>query len=147
MPEKSKSTSSKTQSTKGGSTKATKERSSSTKAQETSTKSKSTKTESKSQSKKSEEGTEKDYRIIMNQYDPSKNKSSPVLTDYEKTSIIGKRATQIANGSPIFVERKPDMKEEDIAESELYQGKIPFGVERTIGSRTEYWKLKDMIIH
>ena len=126
-------------------------------------KSKSTKVKSKTQSTKVKSNPQqekeqtlkkelkkeqkKDYREIMNQYDPSKNMSNPILTDYEKTSIIGKRATQIANGSPIFVERKPDMKEEDIAELELYQGKIPFGVERKIGSRTEYWKLKDMIIH
>lgn len=93
------------------------------------------------------ENKEPDYREVMKNYNPKQNISSPILTEYEKTSIIGKRATQIANGSPIFIERKANMKEEDIAELELYNKKIPFGVERKIGSKTEYWRLKDMIIN
>lgn len=99
------------------------------------------------QLKKKIDEVEPDYRQIMDKYDPSKNISSPILTEYEKTSVIGKRATQIANGSPIFIERKPNMKEEDIAEAELIAKKIPFGVERKVGLKTEYWRLCDMIIN
>jgi len=88
-----------------------------------------------------------DYRQIMMDYDPSKNKSPPVLTNYEIPLMIGKRATQIAYGSYPLVQVKPGMTHIEIAEEELRQKKIPFMIRRFIGDTTEYWRIEDLEVN
>jgi len=88
-----------------------------------------------------------DYRNIISQYDPSKNVSIPVMTDYEIPLIIGKRATQIAYGALPMIDPQAGMNHIDIAEEELRQKKTPYIVKRTIGCRTEYWKVADMSVN
>ncbi len=87
-----------------------------------------------------------DYRYIMTHYEFSKNKSRPVITQYEKALMIGKRATQIERGCHPNVKVLPGQTPIQIAEEELRQRKIPFIIERTIGTSHEYWKPIDMEI-
>lgn len=87
-----------------------------------------------------------DYRTILASYDPSKNKSRPIITIYERTLLIGKRAGQISFGANPLIPVEPGMTEIEIAEQELKQRKIPLIIKRTIGDHTEYWKPADMIV-
>ena len=87
-----------------------------------------------------------DYRTILAGYDPTKNKSRPIITIYERTLLIGKRATQIAYGANPLIEVQPGMDEIAIAEEELKQRKIPLIIKRSIGDHTEYWRPADMIL-
>ena len=87
-----------------------------------------------------------DYRTILAGYDATKNKSRPIITIYERTLLIGKRATQIAYGANPLIEVHPGMTEIGIAEEELKQRKIPLIIKRTIGDHTEYWRPSDMIL-
>ena len=75
-------------------------------------------------------------------YDPSKNKFDPILSIYEKTNLIGIRATQIENGAPVFVD-VPDGLEDvvQIAEMELAQKKLPLIICR---EGREYWRAADL---
>ncbi len=87
-----------------------------------------------------------DYRNLMLNYDPTKNKSAPEMTKYEMALIIGKRATQIAKGAIPLIDVPARMtKVDEIAEEELRQKKTPFIIRRPLGNdKYEYWKIKDM---
>ena len=64
------------------------------------------------------------------------------ITKYEKTRILSERATQIANGSPIFIDG--DYTDAyQIAEEEFNQNKIPFIIKRKNGMEIELWKLNE----
>lgn len=84
--------------------------------------------------------------ILMN-YDKLKknNKTKPLLSKYEKTSIVGLRAQQIAYGAkPSITVPKHITNTIDIAEMELTQRKIPYIIRRKFGDNFEYWKLEDL---
>lgn len=87
-----------------------------------------------------------DYRNLMLNYDPSKNKCAPEMTKYELALVVGKRATQIAQGAIPLIDVPARMTHVDeIAEEELRQKKTPFIIRRDLGnSKYEYWKIKDM---
>ena len=87
-----------------------------------------------------------DYRNLMLNYDPTKNKSAPEMTKYELALVIGKRATQIAQGAIPLIDVPARMtKVDEIAEEELRQKKTPFIIRRDLGNgKYEYWKIKDM---
>ena len=87
-----------------------------------------------------------DYRNLMLNYDPLKNKSAPEMTKYELALVVGKRATQIAQGAIPLIEVPARMtKVDEIAEEELRQKKTPFIVRRDLGNgKYEYWRIKDM---
>jgi DNA-directed RNA polymerase subunit K/omega len=87
-----------------------------------------------------------DYRNLMLNYDPAKNKSAPEMTKYELALVIGKRATQIAQGAiPLFDVPARMTHVDEIAEEELRQKKTPFIIRRDLGNgKYEYWKIKDM---
>lgn len=77
------------------------------------------------------------------------HKTLPILSKYEKSRILGIRASQINNGAQILV--KPKIKTFDgylIAQQELEEGKIPFIIKRPLpmGGGCEYWKLNDLEI-
>ena len=82
--------------------------------------------------------------IIIDEF----HKTSPFLTKYEKTKIIGQRARQINTGSKSFI--KIDKNIIDgilIAQLELEKKKIPFIVRRPLpNGGSEYWKLRDLEI-
>ena len=89
-----------------------------------------------------------DYRMLLMNYDPAKNKTSPEMTKYEKALIIGKRATQIAQMALPLIDVPPRMTSAiEIAEEELRQKMTPFIVMRDLGnSKKEIWKIRDMKI-
>lgn len=89
-----------------------------------------------------------DFRNLMLNYDPIKNKSAPEMTKYELSLVIGKRATQIAQGAIPLIDVPARMtKVDEIAEEELRQKKTPFIIRRDLGNgKYEYWKIKDMKI-
>ena len=77
------------------------------------------------------------------------HKTVPILSKYEKSRILGIRASQINNGAQILV--KPKIKTFDgylIAQQELEERKIPFIIKRPLpmGGGGEYWKLNDLEI-
>ena len=90
-----------------------------------------------------------DYRAILDHYEEMKqnNTTSPVMTVFEKSLVLGKRATQIAYGAePLFDVPARLTKVEEIAEEELRLGKNPFMIKRDLGNgRFEYWAVRDMI--
>ena len=89
----------------------------------------------------------RDYSSIYSDYDVSKNKTRPVLTKFEHTMMIGKRAMQLASGAHPLIEVRADMDNVlEIAEEELRQKKIPFMIRRPIGNHYEYWRIDDLQI-
>lgn len=90
------------------------------------------------------------FNDINENYDPSKNISVKFMTIYEKTSILGLRKQQLANGANSYLDSEllKDIKNiEDIALLELEHKKLPFLICRTFNNDyKEYWKLEDLII-
>lgn len=88
-----------------------------------------------------------DITQIYKNYDPSENKSSRIMTKYEKALIIGQRAEQIANGAEPLIkvpEGVYDVRE--IAREELANKASPFIVKRRYGNKHEYYKVEDLEI-
>lgn len=89
------------------------------------------------------------FNDIDNNYDPANNTTSPVLTKYERTKILGIRMEQLARGAPTLVDVSllKSKNVQDIAAKELEERKIPFMVMRSLpNGKKEFWKLKDMVI-
>lgn len=81
------------------------------------------------------------YNALKDGY---KNKIKKI-TKYEIPTIIGFRATQIANGAPVLVEVPDYMTDTlQIAEYEFKKGATPFLIKKRVGSGFEYWKLEDL---
>jgi DNA-directed RNA polymerase I, II, and III subunit RPABC2 len=90
-----------------------------------------------------------DFQDINHVYDPSKNKTSNILTKYEKVKMLGLRAEQIQRGSTVYIDMTtvPIFNALVIAKLELNQKKLPFMINRKLpNGESEYWKLEDMII-
>ena len=69
----------------------------------------------------------------------------PILTKFEKSSILGLRAKQINSGAPPFVERNGLIDGYQIALEELKQKKMPFIIKRPLpDGRSEYWNVADL---
>jgi DNA-directed RNA polymerase subunit K/omega len=85
-----------------------------------------------------------DYRIVMMNYDFTKNITLPRITKFEKALLIGKRAIQLEKGANPNINVTPGQSVIEIAEEELRQRKIPLYIKRPIGNTFEYWKPKDM---
>ena len=121
----------------------------------------STSSKSKTSSRKSKANTStskaqphldniiEDYRLMLLNYDPKKNKTRPIMSKYEKAFVIGKRATQIERGAEPLIDVPPGIESAvTIAEMELYANLTPFIVERDLGNgKKEIWKIADMIIN
>ena len=86
------------------------------------------------------------HEILENYHELKKtNKSKNILNKYEKTKVLGIRASQISNGAkPLIIVPKYMTNELDIATEELIQRKIPFILQRIVGTKTEYWKIEDL---
>lgn len=111
-------------------------------------------------SNESEESLKEEESIILNQdiydidlfnkeYNVSNNVfTQNTLTKYEKTTVIGMRAEQIAQGSSPFLsdEELKDITDiMDIVNKEFDLKRIPFIIKRPISNNTyEYWKLSDL---
>ena len=86
---------------------------------------------------------------FLENYDELKktNVTHRKLTLYERTSILGVRATQLSLGAEPLV-NIPEYVDDvvEIAEMELEQKKIPFIIKRKMDTRVDYWKMEDIII-
>ena len=78
----------------------------------------------------------------------SLHRTLPMLTKYEKTSILGQRAKQINDGATPFVKIPENVIDGYlIAIRELEEKKIPFIIRRPLPNRgSEYWMVEDLEI-
>jgi DNA-directed RNA polymerase I, II, and III subunit RPABC2 len=76
------------------------------------------------------------------------HKTLPFLTKYEKTRILGERASQLNLGGKPYVDIDPSVIDGYlIALKELEEKKIPYIIRRPLpNGGCEYWKLKDLEI-
>jgi DNA-directed RNA polymerase subunit K/omega len=92
--------------------------------------------------------TFQDNKELTINYEKMKTKyktSIKKITRYELPTIIGFRATQIANGAPVLVEVPDYMTDTlQIAEYEFKQGATPFILKKRVGDTFEFWKLEDL---
>jgi len=89
-----------------------------------------------------------DINLLMKDYQKKKKRYKTVnqLTKYEKTKVLSERASQIDDGSSIFIEDYSNYDNAyEIACEELKQKKIPFIIKRPYGNTFEYWKLNDLL--
>ena len=74
------------------------------------------------------------------------HRTLPFITKYEKSRILGERATQLNAGAKTMIEVDSDMIDGYvIALKEFDQKKIPFIIKRPLpNGAVEYWKLEDL---
>lgn len=74
------------------------------------------------------------------------HKTIPIMTRYERASIIGQRAKQLDSGAIPFIDLEPnEIDSYYIAQKEFDQKKIPFIIKRPLPNGScEYWKIKDL---
>jgi DNA-directed RNA polymerase I, II, and III subunit RPABC2 len=97
------------------------------------------------------EETVKEKLIISGAYPPTedtKHTTYPFLTLYEKTKVIGLRASQLAQGAPSFIDvPETSTNVYDIAVAELEAKRLPFILKRPLpNGEFEYWRLADLMI-
>lgn len=94
----------------------------------------------------SETMNSEDISEILKNYNIKKLHTKNVpLTKYEKTRIIGERASQIENGSTILISNPKRFNNAyQIAEEEFRLKKIPFIIKRPYNNGYEYFKLSDL---
>ena len=70
----------------------------------------------------------------------------PILTKYEKTRVLGQRASMIEHGAKPFIDVPVHIIDSAIiAEMELNEKKIPFIIKRPLPNNGfEYWRLSDL---
>ena len=75
----------------------------------------------------------------------AKKATSPIMTRYEKTMVIGVRAKQLQLGARSTVDIKDCACEVEIAKKELREKKMPLLIKRVISpTQIEYWRLADL---
>jgi DNA-directed RNA polymerase I, II, and III subunit RPABC2 len=77
------------------------------------------------------------------------HKTTPIMTKYERTRVLGKRCLQLENGDMPYVDLREYEDEilDDlfIAKLELSQMKLPFIIRRPLpDGSSEYWKINDL---
>lgn len=77
------------------------------------------------------------------------HKTTPIMTKYEKTRVLGQRCRQLENGAIPLVDLSKydgDMLDDlFIAKLELEQRKLPFIIRRPLpNGSSEYWKVGDL---
>lgn len=88
-----------------------------------------------------------DSKELLTNYDNLKknNISKPILSKYERASVIGIRAQQISSGALALIDIPKHLTNSiDIAEYELNKRKTPFIIRRKVGNIYEYWKIEDL---
>jgi len=87
-----------------------------------------------------------DINLLLKNYDITKlNTRNIKLTKYEKTRVLGERASQIENGTNILISNPGRFNNSyQIAEEELRLKKIPFIIKRPYNNGYEYLKLSDL---
>jgi len=76
------------------------------------------------------------------------HKTTPILTKYERTRIIGLRTIQLSSGLPPFIDHDERIIDPSIiANMELEQKKIPFIIKRPLSNTIhEFWPLHELEI-
>ena len=76
------------------------------------------------------------------------HKTTPILTKYEKTRILGIRVKQLNNNNKPYIKVEESILDNYlIAKKELLEKKLPFIIERPLSNNTfEYWNLRDLEI-
>ena len=74
------------------------------------------------------------------------HKTTPILSKYEKTRILGLRTKQLNDGAPPLIKLSENIIDSYIiAEMELKEKKIPFIIQRPLpNGSAEYWALEDL---
>lgn len=88
-----------------------------------------------------------DINVFNKNYNKLKkeNKTTLILSKYEKTKILSKRCEQLESGClPLIKDTEKYDNIYDIALEELNQKKVPFILKRFINGKYEYWKLEDL---
>jgi DNA-directed RNA polymerases I, II, and III subunit RPABC2 len=88
-------------------------------------------------------------RDVLAKYDPTKNKSNPVMSKYERSAVLGMRIEQLARGAQPFVDLPPEADKTPgaVAERELLERRLPFILKRTLPNGShEYWRIEDLIV-
>jgi len=90
--------------------------------------------------------------VITEAYPPLDKKSthatSPFLTMYERTTVLCLRASQLAHGSPPFIDVPEYLTDVyEIAKAELEAKRIPLILKRQLpDGQYEYWRLADLML-
>ena len=73
--------------------------------------------------------------------------TSPLMTKFEYTSLIGIRAMQISMNAPVIVDTENMIDPIKIAKKEIQEKKVPLIIKRKLPNGTfENWNIRDMII-
>lgn len=85
-----------------------------------------------------------EHGIIIDEF----HKTLPFITKYEKTRIIGQRASQLDSGATPYIVVDPNVIDSSvIAEMEFNEKKIPSIIKRPLPNGSfEYWRLSDLEI-
>lgn len=72
--------------------------------------------------------------------------TTPILSKYERSRVLGLRTNQLNNGAEPFIEIEEDIIDGyKIAELELKAKKIPYIIQRPIpNGKCEFWRLEDL---
>ena len=72
----------------------------------------------------------------------------PFLTLYERTKVLSLRASQLAHGSPPFIDVPEYLTDVyEVAKAELEAKRLPYILKRPLPDGTfEYWRLADLMI-
>lgn len=88
-------------------------------------------------------------KVVRNKYgqivDPF-HTTNPFMTKYELADILGKRASQINENAPLFIDADPTIIDGyNLALLELQQKKIPFIIQRPLpNGKMEYWPISEL---
>lgn len=79
--------------------------------------------------------------IIIDEF----HKTTPILTKYEKTKLLGIRVVQLNNNARPYINANENMSNIEIALKEIELKKLPLIIKRPLSNnKFEYWKLKDL---
>jgi len=89
--------------------------------------------------------------VIRDTYPPTKDQAHttyPFLTLYEKTKVLSLRASQLARGSPPFIDVPEYLTDVyEIAKAELEAKRLPYIMKRPLpNGEYEYWRLADLMV-
>lgn len=77
--------------------------------------------------------------------EPSKRVTNPIMTKFEYSYIVAKRAEMIEHGSPLMIPDTTKIKAIDIAMEETDAGKNPIIIRRTLpNGNIEEWKNSEL---
>tara|TARA_E500000178_G_C16540169_1_gene538409 strand:+ start:210 stop:488 length:279 start_codon:yes stop_codon:yes gene_type:complete len=90
--------------------------------------------------------SEEDINTILDNYDVKNLSTKNIkITKFEKTRVLGARASQIENGSTILISNPERFNNAyQIAEEEYNLKKIPFIIKRPYNNSFEYFRLSDL---